>query len=446
MGRRGNGEGSVRQRSDGRWESRVRLPGGLRVSVYGATRAEATDAAAKLVRDAKLGVSALDGRQPYGDWLARWLETHAQTVQDRSIRNFEQAARLHIIPVIGSVRLSELAPYHLDRVFAQMRAEGLRYFSLVYQVLHESLQTAMLQGYVMRNVSELIAKPADLSERTDPFTPEQAARYLASALDPLTAEPAPKGREGSSRLLRCNRPVRLGPLLAVMMLTGLRVGEAAGLTWRNIELAPKQPKQPKQSKHPHQVKPSSLRVVYQAYWRADTPIIKRPKTEHSRRSILLTPQAVDALTRWRSVQRSERVRAGAAWIADVSCRTSERNGQTVMVDDFVFTDEIGRPLKHGHIRKQHHRLCRLAGVPLIRPHDLRHSFATLMLTAGVNPKVVAEMLGHSNVNMTLNRYSHVLPDMQRDAVDALARLLVRVAEEAETSESAESEEHDAANQ
>ena len=390
-----------------------------------AEAAEAAEAAAKLVRDARVGVRVVDGRQTLGEWLARWLEIRGQTVDQRSAESYERAARLHITPVLGSVRLCDLAPYHPDRVFARMRAKGLRIYSAVYHVLHASLRDAMRQGYVARNVADLMTAPANVDGVHEPYTPEQALRYLTYALDPEIARPAPRGSPSVTRVERYNRPVRLGPMLALTMLTGLRIGEVAGLAWRDVDLTAQKPTRP------------SLKVVYQCYWKHGDPIFKRPKTPGSRRAVLLMPRAVEALMRWRARQREERLRAGSAWVTSLTGLSAGRLGQTISFEGLVFTDPIGRPLSHHHIRSQHWRTCKLAGLPIIRPHDLRHSFATLMLSAGVNPKVVAEMLGHSSVNMTLNRYSHVLPVKQMTAIDELSHFLATLAaqEARETGES-----------
>ena len=94
--------------------------------------------------------------------------------------------------------------------------------------------------------------------------------------------------------------------------------------------------------------------------------------------------------------------------------------------DLVFASQVGTPLENKRIREVFFRVCQRANVPKIRPYDLRHSSASLLLAAGVHPKVVAERLGHSNVTLTLSTYSHVLPSLQKDAAETLGRLLKKV--------------------
>jgi integrase len=129
-----------------------------------------------------------------------------------------------------------------------------------------------------------------------------------------------------------------------------------------------------------------------------------PKTASSRRQVALTKTAVEALRRHRVAQAKERLRNGAFWDDH----------------DLVFANEVGRPIEVRNLmRRSFLPLLKVAGLPRIRFHDLRHSAATLLLGQGVHPKVVAEMLGHSRISTTLDLYSHVTPTMQKEATDAM---------------------------
>jgi integrase len=393
MARRGNGEGSIRQRADGRWEARVRLPGGERVSLYGATRTEAAEGAARIMRDARLGVSVADGREPYGDYLRRWLALATAGKAESTQVAYELAARLHILPVVGSVRLMELAPYHIERVYTVMLSRGLTDTGQVAKVLRGSLAAAERQGLVVRNVARLVKRPRFPAREIHPFSPEEALAYLAGC--------AGDGPEVS----------RLGALLAVMLWTGLRLGEVMALRWREVDLEGLDGQEP------------CLRVLATARYRWGDPVFRRVKTDRSKRRVLLTPQAVEAFRTWRTQQRAGRERAGVAWRTSLVAVREGHEGDLISFEGLVFTDDIGRPLHQQVVWREHTRVCRAVGGPVIRPHDLRHTFATLLLSAGVNPKVVSEMLGHSSVNLTLTLYSHVLPHMQAEAVERLSHLL-----------------------
>ena len=184
---------------------------------------------------------------------------------------------------------------------------------------------------------------------------------------------------------------RLEALYVLALTTGMRQGELLGLRWRHIDLGGK-----------------TVRVSGALQRTAEGFVIAKPKTTRSRRQVALTSSAVNSLTRHRVAQTEERLRLGAAW-QDL---------------DLVFANEVGGFIAEWNLRRQSFLpLLRKAGLPVIRFHDLRHTAATLMLGRGVHPKVVAEMLGHSQISITLDLYRHVTPTMQQQATEALDAVL-----------------------
>jgi len=181
----------------------------------------------------------------------------------------------------------------------------------------------------------------------------------------------------------------LEPLYTLALTTGMRLGELLGLRWQAVDGADLQ------------VRVTLTRTA--AGWS-----LTEPKTRMSRRRIALSATAVAALRRQKARQAEARLLAGEAWTDH----------------GLVFTDAFGEPLPGSRITERRLRpVLRQASLPLIRFHDLRHTAATLMLTASVHPKVVSEMLGHSSVAITLDRYSHVIPTMQEEAALQMDRLL-----------------------
>ena len=137
-------------------------------------------------------------------------------------------------------------------------------------------------------------------------------------------------------------------------------------------------------------------------------VFSEPKTDRSRRRIVLTDIAITALRRHRLAQLEERLKAGTLW---------EDN-------DLVFPNNVGRPVEAGNmLHRSFWPLLERAGLPRIRFHDLRHSAATLLMSRGIHPKVVSEMLGHSQISITMDLYSHVLPTMQREAATVMESIL-----------------------
>jgi integrase len=203
------------------------------------------------------------------------------------------------------------------------------------------------------------------------------------------------GRRPSAWCASPNAHSRLQGLDALYVLalsTGMRQGELLGLKWREVDL---------------DAGVLSVQQTLKVTTHGQRTLGK-PKTGSSRRKVMLTPTAMTALIAHRTRQLEERLQAGPAW---------HDTG-------LVFTNTVGNALDPTNFyRYEYKPLLRRAGLPLIRFHDTRHTAATLLLLSGVHPKVVSEMLGHSSVNITLNLYSHVLPDMQASATNAMERLL-----------------------
>ncbi len=183
-------------------------------------------------------------------------------------------------------------------------------------------------------------------------------------------------------------------MYVVALSTGLREGELMALRWSDITL-------------PDDGSDGALRIQHTLHWQERTMSLDEVKTDTGRRQIHLSVHATQALREHRKRQHEERTTRGPIW---------RRN-------DLVFCNQVGGALRVSNFRRDFRKLIARAGVPFIRPYDMRHTAATLLLLAGVHVKVVSEMLGHSSVAITLSIYSHVLPMIQRDAAAAMDRLL-----------------------
>jgi integrase len=193
--------------------------------------------------------------------------------------------------------------------------------------------------------------------------------------------------EDARRLLDAASGDRLEALYVLALTTGLREGELLGLKWRDVRL----------EERALEIRGSLQRV-------SAGLVVVEPKTKQSRRRVGLTDAALVALRRHRVRQAEERLSLGAAWPNS----------------DLVFTDEVGGPIDATKLlRNSFVPLLKTAGLGAMRFHDLRHTAATLLLGRGIHPKIVSEMLGHSQVGITLDLYSHVTPTMQREATAAM---------------------------
>jgi integrase len=368
--KRGNSEGSITKRSDGRWEARVTLPGGKRKSFYAKTRQEVARRLAEVLRDRDRGLPIVGERQTTAQFLTSWLGIVQSTIGLGTWKTYEEIVRLHLVPTLGAVPLGKLTPQHVQTLYAQKLDAGLSTTTVhhIHAVLHRALESAVALDLVVRNVADRVTAPRMRRHEMEVLSPEQSKIFLeAIADDPLEA------------------------LYMLALTTGMRQGELLGLKWRDIDLDAGW-------LHIH----ATVRKLRGNF------IFAAPKTKRSRRGVALTALAIEALRHHRNRQTQKRAVVGAAW----------------QENDLVFPDATGRPMDGKYMLKHCFRpLLRRAGLPPIRFHDLRHTAATLLLGQGIHPKVVAEMLGHTTITITLDTYSHVLPEMQREATVKLDRLL-----------------------
>lgn len=295
---------------------------------------------------------------------------------------YRRIVETRIAPRIGGVRLQEVNPTHLNRLYADMlengrvdRTGGLSLKSVreTHVVLRKALSDAVRWGFVQRN-------PA---ESADPPPAHAAAAARRRAIRVWSAEEL-------GRFLRHVRDDEQYPLWLLLASTGMRRGEALGLPWRDLDLE------------------SGRLAVRQSLLCIDgDPRIEEPKSRYSIRTIDLDARTVAALKGRHAEQDRDRRAAGKDWTD---------NG-------LVFTRDHGVWLNPDWMSERFHRLSEEAGVPSIRMHDLRHTHATLLLRQGINVKVVSERLGHHSVAFTLDTYAHVVPGMQREAAKAFGDLL-----------------------
>ncbi|MBA2364304.1 MAG: site-specific integrase, partial [Chloroflexia bacterium] len=324
-----------------------------------------------LLSDADRGILPPAERLTLDKYLQRWLEDEARhrlapQTYDRYARN----VRLHLVPTLGKFQLEQLQPHQLQRLYSDLLDKGFSasLVGFVHSILHSALKSAVRMNLAPRNVADAVSPPR---KRLRPFT------ILNT--------------EQVSHLLETARGDRLEALYVLAVMTGMRQGELLALRWRDVDL---------DSAVVH-VTQQMVRLKGQGRVFAD------PKTTYGRREIAVPAMAVQALTEHRVRQLQERRLAGSLW-TDL---------------DLVFTTHLGVPLEAHRLTAKHFKsLLRRADLPDIRFHDLRHTAATLLLGQGVNPKVVQERLGHSSIKMTMDIYSHVLPNMQADAAGKLDRL------------------------
>jgi integrase len=370
MGRRANGEGSVYQRKDGRWAASVSIGRGKRKHFVGQIRKGVADKLADALKAQRDGLPLITERQTFGAFALSWLQTVKPSLKPRTWTRYEQLLRVHALPDLGRIPLTKLMPQHLQRLYADVQAKGISAGTVrqLHAVVHRSLRQACRWNVVARNVADLVTPPRVERTEMQVLSLAQSRRLLDEASgDPLEA------------------------LYVLALTTGMRQGEILALHWKDVDLERR-----------------TINVRLALHRLNGGFLFTEPKTSRSRRQIVLTEAAKSALRRHRIAQKEERLRTGNQW--------SDQ--------DLVFTTAAGGPIDASHLlRGRFHPLLARAGLPKVRFHDLRHTAATLLLGQGVHAKIVSEMLGHSNIAITMDLYSHVTPTMQKEAARALDVLL-----------------------
>ncbi|MBE0610071.1 MAG: site-specific integrase [Dehalococcoidia bacterium] len=366
MARRGKGEGSVRERPDGRWEARLTVDGRPR-SFFGTTQREALAKMRDAQRRIEKHLPVPSERLTTAAYLESWLSGKRATLTPESARRYEgRLARL--LPYIGTLKLAKLQPADLRKAYAAIGAEvSSTTVQLSHGVLHTALKDAEREGLAARNVAGLVTPPRRDTKEYRSLRPDDARALLGAAKgEPLEA------------------------FYTLAITTGLRLGELQALQWGDVDM----------DRRRLQVR-RTLAVDGKPVFSATTA-----KKNHNR-TVWLSDGAATALEAHRGRQERQRLDAADAWTEH----------------GLVFTIGTGNPLDGRNLRgRAFPRLLAKAGLPAMRIHDLRHSAASMLLADGVPVKVVSEMLGHADVSTTLRIYAHVLEGAQEQAASYMDRL------------------------
>lgn len=366
MAKKANGEGSIAQMENGRWRVRVMIDG-KRHSAYATTRKEAQAKYREFHSNADHGLVPSPEKLTLEQHIARWLaDVVAHSVRASTRKNYGDLTRLYVLPTLGKVKLVQLQPGHVQQLYGALIDRGLAPKTVrnVHAALRRSLKQAVDWNLCPRNVATLTQPPRIPRKEVEVLNPEQVRTLLTSV-----------------------RGGRWEPLIATALATGMRFGELLGLRWGDLDLTR-----------------ASVRVQRQI---GQNGQVSEPKTAKGRRTIDLPASSVALLKEYKRQQNEERLQVGPEW----------------QHNDLVFCTHQGKPLIQRNVLRAFKQTLAAAGLPDLSFHALRHTAATLLLLQGVHPKVVQERLGHSNISMTLDTYSHLIPSMGRAAADQLDALL-----------------------
>jgi integrase len=361
-----NGQGYMRQRANGSWTITVFLGkdanGKSRqaVKTVRGTKKEAQAEMASMIGDRNRGIDLKPERLTVAELAARWFESRRPDLAPSTAMSYEGLLRIHVLPVIGKVRLRDLKPLHIEAVKAGIVANGgsQKLALNAFRVLNALLKQAVRWQLIQHNPCDAIQAPRPRRFVPHTPTPDELERLFA------VADATP-----------------YGALARLAVLTGARQGELLSLRWRHVD------------------------------WVEQRITLPGTKTRQSARVVDLGPAAIELLRQQRTAEREKRLKLGPGGV----CGSDEAT---------VFTNLVGKPMDASGLKRTWRRIIRDAGVGHIRFHDLRHASATYLLQAGVPVQVVSERLGHTRTSTTTDIYAHVLPGMGREAAEALEKHMV----------------------
>ncbi|MFD7051617.1 tyrosine recombinase XerC [Streptomyces mirabilis] len=369
-----NGAGSIWQRKDGRFEARVYVPQPdgtrKRKTVYGSTWDECDEKRQELVRRDRQGIPTPSRSAKLSEWLPYWLEEYIKPQRKRTTYvKYEMHVRLYLVPLLGSRRLESLTTANVRQMISKITEQASAATAKeAHRVLRTALTAACRDELISRNVVQLVPAPRVEPRELHPWSLDETLTFLEAArTDPLY------------------------PAFVLAVALGLRRGEILGLQWRDVDL----------DRRTLTVRTTLNRGGKELY--LDT-------TKNRRARVIPIPLMCVAPLRWQRLrQAARRDTIGADWHDS----------------DHVFTTRSGRPIEPRNLYRSFLRIAASAALPKVRLHDTRHGCASLLFAAGVAPRTVMEILGHSQIAVTMNVYTHVSDDNRREAMGHMDRLLKR---------------------
>ena len=369
--RAASGSGSIRQRADGTWEARLTVgtdPGTgkpIRKSVYGRSQAEARKRMTATQRAIDNGTYQAPDKTTVSQWLDTWVETFcAVKVKPLTFSSYAVAIKNHIKPSLGALRLQAVRGVHVQKLYNRMTADGLSAKTVknVAAILHKAFSVAVKQGLMQANPCDAAELPKAMHKEITPLTDSEIPLFLKAI----------KGHPFEGAYALC-------------LFAGLREGECLGLSWDQVNFEARRITISQQLQH--EKKRSAQYYI-------------APSTKSGKPRQIEPPEITfQYLRAERKRQTENRLAAGPLWSNP---------------DNLVFTDELGRHLAISTFYKTFKRIVSSIGRPDARPHDLRHTAATVAIAAGADIKSVQDLLGHATASFTLNVYAHTSDQMKKD--------------------------------
>jgi len=348
-----------------------------RKTAYAPTQAEAVDLLRKLGGRAANGQLLTTTTPTVATFLEDWFSTNSDTWRPSTKRGYRGAIDLYLVPPFGPLRLEQLTPAAIQKWLTKHKTEhgARRRITLAHATLRSALADAQRLQLVSINAATLVKVPKPPKRAITSLSIDQATTFLKAA-----------------------QKHRLGGLFSVALACGLRLGEATGLSWDNVNL-----------------ESGEVRVRRQLQRVGKQLVLQPLKTEKSRRTLMLPDECVDLLKQHRQRQREERLKAGDRWVDSGLVFTTYRTYK----DGKGKGLKVGAPLHPRNVLRTLHTILEVVDLPSVRFHDLRHSAASLLIAQGVELVEVSMLLGHSELRVTADLYSHL---QQQTAARAATRM------------------------
>ncbi len=366
--KRGNNEGSIFKRKDGRWCAQVSL-NGRRITKYGKTQKECRDWVNATLDKIDHGLTFDDAQVSLQQYMESWLSGKILARRPSTVRNYRRYMNLYILPALGRMRLQAILPVHIRQLYLRMQSEGkgARTIQLVHVTLRCAFAQAVKEGLIGHNPLEAVERPKVETKRYGIFTEEQARTFITAA----------KGHPNET-------------LFFLALTTGMRKGEILGLMWTDVDW-----------------EKSILRVDRQlqpvSY---EGGALVPTKTKSGRRHIMVGKVAIALLKEHRERQEMQKAVAGNRW---------KEHGM-------IFTTSIGTYIDQTKVSRAFKQILQQAGLPDIRFHDLRHTSISILLDNGTPVNTVQSRAGHSKASVTTDIYGHAMARSQ----EAAARMIEEI--------------------
>lgn len=368
--RAANNMGTVRKRPDGRWEGRYTASDGKQHSVYGKDQKSCTAALKAAMRDVDSGAWMQPSQTTVSEWLDIWLTDYQGDNSELTVLKYKSIVRNNFKPTIGNVKLSKLSPIHVRRFLTAMKSKDLsqvtisNYLRILKTALNAAVEARLIKDNPANNITVSRGKVKG-------FHVVDKSMFHA--------------------FIEAANQTKYGNELALMLYTGVRIGELRGLQWYDVDFIA-----------------GSMSVKRQLHPKSQTTKrITAPKYDEER-TIYLPQSAINVLKAQRIKQNEQRLAAGTEWVDDE------------ISHDLIFRMDNGKPLGDKTISNAVDYVGATIGIPELHPHDLRHSYAVAALRSGVDVKTVQHNLGHRTAGMTLDVYVKYTDDAGKESAQRLS--------------------------